>query len=119
MPDDELFAVAGKGQLTANLDAQVRRMLESPKATALIDNFVMQWLQLRRLENLVPDAKLFPTFDEKLRRAMVQETRLFFEAILREDRSVFDIIDSDFTFRNARLAKHYGIIDTHGTYEGR
>ncbi len=116
MPDDELFALAGKNQLTVNLDAQVRRMLKSPKAAALVENFAMQWLQLRRLQTFAPDAKLFPSFNDKLRAAMLQETELFFGEIVREDRSVLDLIDGNFTYLNAPLARHYGIADTAGNW---
>ena len=116
MPDDELFALAGKNQLTANLDAQVRRMLKSPQAAALVENFAMQWLQLRRLQTFAPDAKLFPNFNEKLRAAMLRETELFFGEIVREDRSVLDLIDGDFTYLTAVLARHYGIADTVGNW---
>jgi mono/diheme cytochrome c family protein len=109
MPDDELFALASKGELTANLDHQVRRMLADPKSDSLVDNFAMQWLQLKRLKTIAPDPKLFPTFNDQLRAAMLKETELFFEAIIREDRSVGDIIDADFTFLNRPLAQHYGL----------
>jgi hypothetical protein len=119
MPDEELFALAGKKALTANLDAQVRRMLQDPKAKALVDNFAMQWLQLRRLQTFAPDPKLFPTFNEKLRQAMLRETELFVEAILREDRSILDLIDADFTYLNEPLAEHYGIKDTNGNLRGQ
>lgn len=109
MPDDPLFELAGKKQLTANLEAQVRRMLQDPKAKALVDHFAMQWLQLRNLRNIQPDRTLFPDFDEPLRQAMVKETELFVEAVFREDRSILDLIDADFTFLNDRLARHYGL----------
>jgi len=109
MPDDELFALAAKGQLRANLSAQIRRMLKDPKSSALIDNFAGQWLQLRAMDNVAPDPATFPDFDEALRSAMTKETQLFFNAIVQEDRSVLDFIDADFTFVNGRLAKHYGI----------
>jgi hypothetical protein len=109
MPDEELFQLAGKGQFKGELDNQVKRMLRDPKARALTDNFAGQWLQLRNLANLTPDPELFPNFDDALRQAMVKETELFFEAVVREDRSVLDFIDADFTFVNERLAKHYGI----------
>ena len=118
MPDEELFELAKKGALSRNLEAQVRRMLKDAKARALVDNFAMQWLQLRNLANSMPDPKLFPKFDEVLRAAMFKETELFFEAIIREDRSILDLIDSDFTFLNERLAGHYGIIDTNGNRIG-
>jgi hypothetical protein len=109
MPDPELFDLAAKKQLVANLDAQVRRMLKDPKSAALTENFAMQWLQLRRLKTHAPDSKLFPRFDDALRKAMLKETELFFDAIVREDRSILDLIDADFTFLNDRLKRHYGI----------
>ena len=114
MPDDELFALAQKKQLHAHLEAQVKRMLADPKAFALVENFAAQWLQLRLLKGHAPDSKLFPEFDEQLRTSMIRETELFFEAILRENRSVVDLLDAKFTFMNARLAQHYGIADTNG-----
>jgi mono/diheme cytochrome c family protein len=114
MPDAELFALAGKGKLRANLDAQIKRMLKDRKSQALIDNFAGQWLQLRLMQSVSPDAKKHPQFDEGLRSAMMQETQMFLNAIIQEDRSVLDIIDSDFTFVNERLAKHYGIPDVKG-----
>ena len=119
MPDEELFALAGKKQLTANLDAQVRRMLKDPKAKALVENFALQWLQLRPLKNFSPDPKLFPSFDDRLRSAMFRETELFFDAIMREDRSILELIDADFTFLNERLADLYGIADINGNRTGQ
>jgi mono/diheme cytochrome c family protein len=111
MPDEELYQVAKRGELRkdGNLEAQVRRMLRDPKARALVDNFGGQWLQTRRLSAMTPDKKLFPTFDESLRDAMQQETDLFFAAVMREDRSLLEFIDADYTFLNERLARHYGI----------
>ena len=109
MPDDELFALAEKGTLRANLPAQVRRMLGNPKSSALVENFAGQWLQLRAMQNVNPDATAFPDFDPALREAMTQETELLFTAIVQEDRSVLDFIDADFTHVNARLARHYGL----------
>ena len=109
MPDDELFAFAGKGEFTPNIDAQVRRMLADPKSNSLVDNFAMQWLQLRRLKTITPDPKAFPTFNEGLRSAMLKETELFIQAIIREDRSINQLIDADFTFVNRPLAQHYGL----------
>ena len=109
MPDDELFALAGRGELTKNLDAQVVRMLADPKSKSLVDNFAIQWLQLQRLKTVAPDPKLFPQFNDRLRAAMFRETELFFEAIIREDRSILDLIDADFTFLNRTLAQHYGL----------
>jgi hypothetical protein len=114
MPDDELFALAGDGKLRANLDAQVRRMLKDPKSSALVENFAGQWLQLRSMQNVTPDTKRFPDFDEPLRDAMTKETELFFNAIVQEDRSVLDFIDADFTYVNERLAKHYGMTGVTG-----
>ena len=114
MPDDELFALAAKKQLHQNLEPQVRRMLKDPKAYALVENFGNQWLQLRILKNVAPDAKLFPDFDDQLRNSMAKETELFLAAIMREDRSILEIIDSNFTYMNERLARHYGIADTNG-----
>jgi len=118
MPDQELFDLAGEKKLTDNLEAQVRRMLKDPKAHALVDNFAMQWLQLHRLKTFEPDPKLFPHFDEPLRQAMLKETELFFDHIMREDRSVLELIDADYTFLNERLARHYGIVDTNGNRTG-
>jgi mono/diheme cytochrome c family protein len=109
MPDDELFRLAEEKKLRAELDNQIKRMLADPRARSLTDNFAGQWLQLRNLANLTPDPELFPQFDEELRKAMVKETELFFEAVVKEDRSILDFIDADFTFVNERLAKHYGI----------
>jgi len=119
MPDDELLDLAGKKQLTANLEAQVRRMLQSPRARSLVDNFAMQWLQLKRLKSFAPDTTQFRNFDETLRNAMQTETELFIEAIVKEDRSILDLIDADFTFMNERLARHYGIADTNGNLMGQ
>jgi hypothetical protein len=119
MPDDELLDLAGKKQLTANLDAQVRRMLKDPKAKALTENFALQWLQLRRLSAFAPDAKLFPHFNEPLRAAMLKETELFFDAVVKEDRSILDLIDADFTFLNETLARQYGFADTKGNWMGQ
>jgi hypothetical protein len=109
MPDQELFDLAGKNELTANLEAQVRRMLADPRSRAITDNFAIQWLQLRRLKNFSPDPQDFPHFDEKLRSAMLTETTMFFQNIIQEDRSILDLIDADYTFVNQRLADHYGL----------
>lgn len=114
MPDDELFALAARGQLTANLDSQVRRMLQDPRSAALVDSFVMQWLQLQNLKTFQPDPKRFPNFGDRLRSAMTEETKRFFEAILREDRSILDVIDADFTYVSASLARHYGLTEKNG-----
>jgi hypothetical protein len=109
MPDEELFELAERGHLRQNLEAQVARMLRDPKVRALSENFAGQWLQLRNLGLVTPDAKEFPGFDEELRRSMRRETELLFETILREDRSVFEFLTADYTYVNERLARHYGI----------
>jgi hypothetical protein len=114
MPDEELFALAASGQLRARLEPQVRRMLRDPKARALVENFAGQWLQLRNLRVVTPDAKTFPGYDDALRTAMQKETEMFFEYIMREDRSVLDFIKADYTFLNERLARHYGIAGVKG-----
>jgi hypothetical protein len=108
-PDDELFALAEKGQLRQNMEAQVRRMIKDPRSTSFLRGFAEQWLTLRKLELASPDPKLFPTFDSALREAMIRESLLFFEAVVREDRSVPDLLDADFTFVNEQLARHYGV----------
>jgi hypothetical protein len=111
MPDDELWRTAVDGSLRSGaiLEKQVRRMLRDPKAQALVDNFAGQWLQLRNLRLLNPDRDRFPSFDDKLREAMIRETELFFGAVMRGDSSILDFIESDFTYVNERLARHYGI----------
>ncbi|WCJ59654.1 DUF1592 domain-containing protein [Fontisphaera persica] len=109
MPDDTLFAEAERGTLRKNLEAQVRRMLQDPKADALVANFAEQWLELRRLAQITPDPATFPEFSDDLRAAMLMETSSFFRAILREDRSVLEFLDADYTFVNETLAKHYGL----------
>ena len=111
MPDEELFQAAEEGTLRdpRKLESQIRRMLEDPKSYALVENFAGQWLQLRNLESISPDPDRFPEFDEELRTAMRRETELFFESIMREDRSIVDFLDARFTFLNERLARHYGI----------
>ncbi len=116
LPDDELMRLAHDGALRkeGNLAAQVRRMLKDPKSSALVENFAGQWLQLRNLKTINPDRKQFPAFDDALRAAMETETRLFFDAIVREDHRIFDLLDADFTFVNERLAKHYGMDGVQG-----
>ncbi len=109
MPDDELFQLAAKGQLHANLDAQVTRMLKDPKSQAMLDNFAVQWLQLRKVDDVNPDAEKFKDFNPALKPAMLKETKLFFSSIKDEDRSVLDFINADYTFVNEPLAKLYGI----------
>jgi hypothetical protein len=114
MPDDELFALAGKGELRKGLDRQVRRMLKDPKSGALVDNFAGQWLQLRNLRIATPDAKTFPDYDDALRAAMERETEAFVEHLIGEDRSVLEFLNANYTFVNERLARHYGLKDVKG-----
>jgi mono/diheme cytochrome c family protein len=116
MPDEELFSLARDKSLHKPevLEKQVRRMLKDPRSRALVDNFAGQWLQLRSLKEFKPDPEMFPSFDEKLRAAMLKETELFFENIVREDRGIVEFIDADYTFVNERLAKHYGISGVKG-----
>lgn len=116
MPDDELLDAADArfAESPESVRAQVRRMLADPKSSALIENFSGQWLQLRNLERAQPDGERFPEFDEHLRQAMRKETELFFESVLREDRSILEFLDSDFSFLNERLAAHYGIPGVEG-----
>lgn len=111
MPDDELFRLAAQNKLRDGdtLRQQVLRMLKDPKARSLVDNFAVQWLEIRRLKTMTPDPKRFPSFDEELRQAMLTETEMFFASVMDEDRSVLDFIAADYTFLNERLAKHYGI----------
>jgi mono/diheme cytochrome c family protein len=111
LPDDELFRLAERKELhkSAILAAQVKRMLANAKSKRLVRNFAGQWLELRNLESAKPDPDKFPGFDNELREAMRTETELFFEAVIKEDRSILDFIDAKFTFINGRLARHYGI----------
>lgn len=114
MPDDALFALAGQGKLRAQLDGQVARMLQDPKARALAENFAGQWLQIRNLDVVRPDARLFPDFDDELRQAMRRETELFVADIFQADRSVLDFVQADYTFVNERLATFYGLAGVTG-----
>jgi hypothetical protein len=117
IPDDELLRVAERGRLrdSAVLTAQVRRMIADPRATALVSNFFGQWLLVRNLGQAQRDFKLFPEFDENLRSAFQQETQLFLESQLREDRPVTELLTADYTFVNERLARHYDIPNVYGT----
>lgn len=116
MPDEELFNLAGEGKLRdlKVLEAQVKRMLKDPKAKALTKNFAGQWLQLRSLTGINPNAEQFPKFDAELRSAMRQETELFFEDLVQNDKSILDFLNADYTFLNERLAKHYGVENIEG-----
>jgi len=116
IPDEELLSLAENGKLRAPgvLDQQVRRMLADSRSEALVTSFAGQWLYLRNLRVVSPDPEVFPYFDDNLRDAFRQETELFFNSMLREDRSVLDLLDADYTFVNDRLARHYGIPDVYG-----
>ena len=116
-PDEELLKVAAAGRLNepVMLERQVRRMLRHPKAIALADNFAGQWLNLRALDVTTPLPLLYPNFDDPLRQAMRKEVELLFDTIVREDRSVLDILNADYTFVNERLARHYGIKNISGS----
>jgi len=118
VPDDELLNLASKGQLKqpAVLERQVRRMMTDPRAEAFVLNFAGQWLFLRNLEAVVPVQSVFPDFDDALRQSFRRETELFFESIVRENRSALDLLRADYTFVNERLATHYGIPNIKGEH---
>jgi hypothetical protein len=115
-PDDALLRIAERGQLSqpAALEQQVRRMLADPRSSALVDNFAAQWLYLRNLRTINPAPGEFPDFDDNLRSSMRREVELFFASIVREDRSVVDLLTARDTFLNERLARHYGIPRIYG-----
>jgi mono/diheme cytochrome c family protein len=117
IPDDQLLAVAESGRLSdpSVLQAQVKRMMADPRSEALVTNFAGQWLFLRNIARISPDTTTFPYFDENLRHALAKETELLIESQLREDRSVVDLLRTDYTFLNQRLAEHYGIKGIYGT----
>ena len=117
VPDDELLDAAVRGKLSqpAELDKQARRMLADRRSFNLATNFAGQWLRLRNIDAVSPSANLYRDFDDNLRQAFREETELFFDSILREDRSVTTFIKADYTFLNERLAKHYGIPDVYGS----
>lgn len=118
LPDDELLTLASEGQLSdpTVLNAQVDRMLADSRSDSLVDNFAAQWLYLRNLDSFRPDRRLFPNFDDNLRKALRRETELHFQRVLREDRNVLDLIQTDTTFLNERLAQHYGIPHVFGSH---
>jgi hypothetical protein len=115
IPDDQLLETASTGTLRqpAVIEAELRRMLADPKSSALVDNFASQWLFLRELESIAPDAA---EFDDNLRHSMLQETKLLVDAIIREDLGIVRLLDADFTFADARLAEHYGIPGVRGSH---
>ena len=118
IPDDRLFALAERGQLTnpATLEKETRRMLADPRAIdALVNNFAAQWLNLRRVEEVVVDPDRYPNYDLSLLQGFRQETEMFVGSTIREDRSVVNLLDADYTFVNERLARHYGIPGIYGS----
>jgi len=116
MPDEELLTLAEQGKLSQpdTLRRQVERMLRDPKAVAFTENFAGQWLGLRAIDATEPDPKLYPEYDEPLKLAMVKETLLFFNEVLKNDLSLTSFVASDFSMLNGRLAKHYGIPGVEG-----
>jgi hypothetical protein len=116
-PDEELLNLAVKGELSRPevLEKQVRRMLADDRSQSLVSNFASQWLYLRNLDSVTPDMRLYPDFDDNLRQSLRRETELFFAGVLREDRSVLDLIKANHTYLNERLAKHYGISHVYGS----
>lgn len=117
IPDEELLglAEAGKLRVAGVLQREVERMLKDRRSEALVNNFAEQWLYLRNLASITPDMRAFPDFDDNLRQAFRKETELFFSSVLREDRSVLDLLRANYTYLNERLAKHYGIPNVYGS----
>ncbi len=115
-PDDELSKLAEQGKLSRpdHLRAQVERLLNHPRAQGFVKNFLAQWLDLRLIDFTMPDRKLYPEFDDALRKSMVEETELFFEEVLKHDLSLANFVDADFAMLNERLAQHYGIAGVKG-----
>jgi mono/diheme cytochrome c family protein len=118
IPDDELRDAAVRGTLNdpGALEQQVRRMLRDPRSSALVDNFASRWLELSKIPGVVPDTELYPEFDENLRDAMEQETKLFVGSQVHDDRSVVELLTADYSFLNERLAAHYGIRNIYGSH---
>ncbi len=116
-PDDQLINLAGQSKLkdSATLESQVRRMLTDGRSRELVKNFAGQWLGLRTLQSSTPEGVIYPDFDDNLRQAFRTEAEMFFESIVREDRSVIDLLNGDYTFVNERLAAHYGIPNVYGS----
>ena len=117
IPDDELLDLAARKKLSdpATLEQQVRRMLADERSNAIVSNFAGQWLHLRNVRSVQPNSDEFPDFDDNLRQAFRRETELLFDSLIREDRSVLDLLRADYTFVNERLARHYGIPGIHGS----
>jgi hypothetical protein len=118
IPDDTLLdlAVAGKLRAPGVLDAQVRRMLRDRRSSALVTNFVSQWLHLRNMPLVTPDSDEFPDFNESLREDLRRETELFFDHLIHEDRSLLDVVRANYTFLNERLARHYHVPNVYGNH---
>jgi hypothetical protein len=116
-PDDELIRVAAQGKLRDSgvLEQQIRRMLKDQRTHELVKNFAGQWLQLRVMQSSTPEGIDYPDFDDNLRQAFRTEAEMFFESIVREDRSIIDLLNGDYTFVNERLAAHYGIPNVYGS----
>ncbi|HTU23512.1 MAG TPA: DUF1592 domain-containing protein [Gemmataceae bacterium] len=116
LPDFELARLADEGKLSDPevRERQVRRMLADPKAHALTENFAAQWLQIRKLPEARPSTEFFPTFTPQLRQAMYDEAATFFDKLRAEDRSLFELLDADYTYVNEELAKHYGLAAVKG-----
>ena len=117
IPDDELLDLAVEGRLSEPgvLAAQVERMIADSRADSMMIEFVGQWLQLRNLDKVTPDLLMFPDFDDNVRQAFRRETELLFTSIVRENRSVLDLLNADYTFLNERLARHYGVKGVYGS----
>jgi hypothetical protein len=118
IPDDELLLAAERGALAkpAELERQVRRMIADLRADAFVANFAGQWLYLRNLDAVIPVQSIFPNFDDTLREGLRRETELFFASVLREDSSVLELLDADYTFVNERVAEHYGLPNVKGSH---
>ena len=118
IPDEELLETALRGELSRPevLEQQVRRMLRDERSEALVSNFAAQWLHLRNLDSAKPDMRLFPGFDDNLRQAFRRETELLLQSVMQGDRSVLDLLSTDYTFLNERLAKHYRVPHVYGSW---